>query len=110
MGLPGGSDGKESACNARDMGLDPWVRNIPWRRKCQPTSVLLPEESHEQRSLEGHSPWGPKETDTTDKCVHACAHTHITHTQPSRDFPDALVAKIPYALNSGGLGSIPGNY
>ena len=25
MGFPGGSDGKESACNAGDLGFDPWV-------------------------------------------------------------------------------------
>ena len=30
---PGGSDGKESACNARDLGFDPWVRKTPWRRE-----------------------------------------------------------------------------
>ena len=33
------------------MRLDPWVRKIPWRRKWQPTPVLLPEESPGQRSL-----------------------------------------------------------
>ena len=29
---------------------------IPWRRKWQPTPVLLPGKSHGQRSLEGYSP------------------------------------------------------
>ena len=37
-------------------GFDPWVRKIPWRRKCQPTPVFLPGESHGQRSLVGYSP------------------------------------------------------
>ena len=32
-GFPGGSDGKESACQCRRCGFDPWVRKIPWRRK-----------------------------------------------------------------------------
>ena len=32
-----------------------WVGKIPWRREWQPTPVLLPEESHRQRSLEGYS-------------------------------------------------------
>jgi len=44
-GIPffsGGSDGKESACNTRDPGFNPWVGNIPWRRKWQPTPVFLP--------------------------------------------------------------------
>ena len=51
LGFPGGSDGKESACNACNAGFDPWVRKIPWRRKWQPTPVFLPEESHGQRTL-----------------------------------------------------------
>ena len=40
--------------------------NIPWRRKWQPTPVLLPGKSHGQRSLVGYSPWGRKESDTTE--------------------------------------------
>ena len=31
--------------------FDPWVRKIPWRRKWQPTVVLLPGESHGWSSL-----------------------------------------------------------
>ena len=31
-----------------------------------PTPVLLPGESHGQRSLAGCSPWGHKESDTTE--------------------------------------------
>ena len=27
LGFPGDSDGKESACNAGDPGLDPWISN-----------------------------------------------------------------------------------
>ena len=42
----------------RKSWFDPWVRKIPWRRKWQPTPVLLPGESHEGRSLVGYSPWG----------------------------------------------------
>ena len=37
-----------------------------WRRKWQPTPVLLLGKSHGQRSLVGHSPWGHKELDTTE--------------------------------------------
>ena len=40
---------------------------IPWRRKWQPTSALLPGKSHGQRSLAGYSPWGRKESDTTER-------------------------------------------
>ena len=37
-----------------------------WRRKWQPTPVLLPGKSHGLRSLVGYSPWGRKESDTTE--------------------------------------------
>ena len=44
--------GKESACQCRRCGFDPWVGKIPWRRKWQPTLVFLPGESYRQRSQE----------------------------------------------------------
>ena len=47
--------------------FDPWVRKIPWRRKWQPTPVLLPGESHGVRSLVDYNPWGHKELDTTER-------------------------------------------
>ena len=50
----------------QETGFDTWVRKIPWRRKWQPTPVFLPGESHGQRSLVGYSPWGDKESDTTE--------------------------------------------
>ena len=46
--------------------FDPWVRKIPWKRKWQPTPVFLPGEFHGQRSPVGYSPWGHKESDTTE--------------------------------------------
>ena len=46
--------------------FDPWVGKIPWRRKWQSTPVLLPAQSHGQRSLAGYSPWGQKESDMTE--------------------------------------------
>ena len=52
-GFTRSSVGKESACNAGDLRFDPWVGKIPWRRKWLPTPVILPGESHEQRSLVG---------------------------------------------------------
>ena len=48
-------------------GFDPWVGKIPWRRKWQPTPVLLPGKFHGLRSLVGYSPWGRKESDTTER-------------------------------------------
>ena len=49
--FPGGSVVKNPPANARDARdlslIDPWVRKISWRRKCQPTLVFLP----------GNLPW-----------------------------------------------------
>ena len=44
-----------------------WVGKIPWRRKWQPTPVLLPGQPHGWRSLVGYSPRGCKESDTTEQ-------------------------------------------
>ena len=41
---------------ARRREFDPWVGEIPWKRKWQPTPVFLPGKSHEQRSLAGYNP------------------------------------------------------
>ena len=47
-------------------GFDPWVGKILWRRKWQPTPVLLPGKSNGQRSVVSYSPWVRKELDTTE--------------------------------------------
>ena len=44
--FPGSSDGKESACNAGELGSIPRVGKIPWRREWLPTPVFLPGELH----------------------------------------------------------------
>ena len=48
-------------------GFNSWVGKIPWRRQWQPTPALLPGKSHGQRSLISYSPWGRKESDTTER-------------------------------------------
>ena len=52
-----GVGGERICLQSRRPRFDSWVRKIPWRRKWQPTPVLLPGESHGQRSLAGYSPW-----------------------------------------------------
>ena len=39
----------------------------PWRREWLLTSTFLPGKPHRQRSLVGYSPWGCKESDTTER-------------------------------------------
>ena len=67
---------KELACHYRRhkrLGFDPQAGKIPWRRAWQPTPGFLPGESLGQRSLVGYSPWGHKESDTTERLsMQAC--------------------------------------
>ena len=55
-----------NAGDLKDVGSIPVSGKIPWRRAWQPTPVFLPGESYGQRSLVGCSPWGRKESDTTE--------------------------------------------
>ena len=61
--------GKEFTCQYGRHRFDPWVRNIPWRRKWQPTAVFLSGKPHGQRSLEGYSPWVTKESVTRQQDI-----------------------------------------
>ena len=76
---------KNSSANAVDLGFDPWIGKILCRRKWQPTPGFLPGESHEQRSLVDYTPWGQKESDTTEQLNNnneRVTHTHThTHTR-----------------------------
>ena len=67
---------KNLPANVEDMiyGFDPWFENC-WRRKWQPTPIFLPGKFHGQRSLAGYTPWGHKESDTTEhpqRCDRIC--------------------------------------
>ena len=48
-----------------------WIQCLGWEDRLekawQPTPVFLPGEFHRHRSLVGYSPWGPKESDTTEQ-------------------------------------------
>ena len=67
FGLPWWFSGKESACNAGDLGWIPGWGRFLWRRARQSTPVLLPGEFHGQRSLAGYSPWGRTGLDVTEQ-------------------------------------------
>ena len=66
MGFPGGSDGKESACNAGNLGLIPGLGRSPGGGHGNPLQYSCLENPHGQRSLEGYHPLGCKESDTTE--------------------------------------------
>ena len=67
LGFPGGSDGKESACNVGDLGLIPGLGRFPGGRHDNPLQFSCLENPHGQRSLAGYSLWGHKESDMTEQ-------------------------------------------
>ena len=62
LGFPCGSAGKESTCNAGDLGLTPGLGRSPWRRERLPTPVFWPGEFHGLYSL-----WSRKESDMNEQ-------------------------------------------
>ena len=73
MGFSGGSDIKESACSAEDLGLILGLGRSPGRGHGNPLQYSCLENLHGQRSLASYSPWDRKESDTTERLstVHA---------------------------------------
>ena len=67
-GFPGGSDSKKFACNLGDPGWIPGLGRYSGEGNSYPLHpVFLPGEFYGQKSLAGYSPWGCKESDTTER-------------------------------------------
>ena len=66
LGFPGDSGGKESACNAGDLGSIPELRRSHGGEHGNPLQDSCLENPHGQRSLVGYSPQGRKESDMTE--------------------------------------------
>ena len=65
LGFPRSAHGKEPTCRCRRhkrCAFQTWVGKNSWWGVWQLTPILLPGESHRQRSLKGYSPWGPQES------------------------------------------------
>ena len=67
LGFPSSSAGKESACNAGDLSSIPGLGRSPGGGHGNLLQYPCLENPHGQRSLEGYSPWGWKELDTTER-------------------------------------------
>ena len=76
----GGSAGRESASNAGDLGLIPGRGRALGGGHGNPLQYSCLENPHGQRSLTGYSPWGRKQSDTTEQLS----------TQHSQQGPTAL--------------------
>ena len=66
LGFPGGSVGKEFACNVGHPGSIPGSGRFPGGGHGNPLQYSCLENPHGQRSLTGYSPWGSGELDTTE--------------------------------------------
>ena len=89
--LPGGSDGKESACNAGDLGSILGSGRSPGEGNGNPLQYSCLEnpmerESDGGRSLVGYSPWGRKESDMTERL-------HFIIDTESSDRPEVDVCR-----------------
>ena len=68
-----------SSTTVQNIDINEPLINSTWRRKWQPTPVFLPGKSHGLRILVGYSPWGHKESDTTEQ-IHFTSF-HFTNKQ-----------------------------
>ena len=66
LGFPGGSDSKESACNVGDPGSIPGSGRSPGEGNGNPLQQSWLENPIDRDCLAGYSPWGCKESDTTE--------------------------------------------
>ena len=85
MDFPGGSDSKESAYKARDLGWIPGLGRSPGGVHGNPLGYSCLENRHGQRSLAGYNPWGCKESDTTEllstgQCINSVNSKHSMNT------------------------------
>ena len=70
---------KESTCNVEDLGLILGLGKSLGGEHGNPLQYSCLENPHGQRSLEGYSPWGHKESDTTGR-VSTTFSYHICKT------------------------------
>ena len=118
MGFPGGV-----VVQLRRHETQIWClgRKSPWRRAWQPTPILLPEASQEQRSLAGYSPQGHRATDGSDFARSHIKSTPLTPFFRKQEGPWVFLCNLIWSLqfscgsygkesacNARDLGSIPG--
>ena len=76
MGFPRGSHGKESACNAGELGLTPGLGRSPGEGHGNPLQYSFLENPHVHRSLVGYSLWGCQELDMIER-LSTAQHIYI---------------------------------
>ena len=92
MGFPSSSNSKESACNGGEPGLIPGLGRAMEKSMATDSSILawrIP--WREEPSGLHYSPWGHKESDTTEQLTHALLHYDLILTSATTWFPNKLV-------------------
>ena len=82
----GGTSGKESACQrkrGKRCRFNPWVGNIPEEETAAHSSIFTWRIPWTE-SLEGCSPWGRKESDTTERTHPQTQQTEVYRVHPKR--------------------------
>ena len=100
-GIPCGSDGKESACSAGDLGSILGSRRSPREWNDYLLTVFWPGESLRQRSLAGYSPYGCKELSITEQLTLSLSNGHTV-------FWRIIEKSSLYLLEGGGDGPTSG--
>ena len=92
-GFPGGSDGKDSSCNAGDPGSIPDLERSPGEGNGNPLQYSCLGESHGQRNLVGYSLWGHNRV----------GHDWVTNTwsTPPKTHPKRVGDSICFSLRGG---------
>ena len=94
MGFPGCSDGKKSTCNAGDLGSIPGSGRSPGRGHGNSLQYSCLENPHGQRSLAHYSPWGRKESDTTEQLsTHTSLKIEVFNTSTYNENQDVISKK-----------------
>ena len=100
--VSGGSDSKESACNAGDLGSIPGSGRSPGGGHGNPLQYSCLEYPHGQRSLTGYSPCGHTESDTTEGLSHTQHMKGIKPLISQRTLRDNLLSCLLSLLNHTG--------
>ena len=89
-GFPSGSDGKESASKAGDLGSIPGWGRSPGGEHGNALQYSCLENPHGQRILAGYSPWGRKESDKTERL----STEHTKNSLLARDKKEKIALTI----------------
>ena len=94
MGFPGGSSGKESACKAGELASILGSGRSPGEGNVNTFQYSYLGKFHGQRHLVGYSPWGSKESDTTEQLTQCSLYRakQLLETELSSDLPDLLLS------------------